>query len=661
MPSKPKTLLKDVYPELAAMLVDDTLRDTVGVQSGKVVDWCCVHGHTWSTRVCSMTQRGRAGECPYCSGKKVWPGFNDIATTHPELVSMLVHPELAKEYSAGSAVEVEWQCEHGHTWSAPINRLTKGHGCPYCAGKRKNSDTTRNPLLKDVNPDLANQLVDQSLAETLTTGSGKKVEWQCADYPDHTWFASTAARVSGKGCPICSGRTVKRGFNDFATLYPELAKTLLNPEDGYTVTGSSAKPLMWVCDVDPSHVWEAMPYNRIRGEGCPVCAGRKVIPGINDLATLCPDIAAELVESEWGTKLTIMSNRYMEWRCANNHNHRWIAAVSTRVHGHGCPYCAAGKHSSKFEEAVLDAVQLLMPQAKIVTNDRSLIRPKELDIYIPEAGIAIECNGVYWHSADIGRHIDAMYHLDKFKACRDTGVQLIQIYDDDWTTKESIVIRMLANKLHASANLEYFDWFESGMADTVGARLCVCECISSSVAGEFLTKNHIQGKVTATYHFGLRDKSGCLRAVLSIRSPEANSRAHRQLGEWEIQRYATYGHVPGGFTKLMHYASEYIWDMGYELYSWVSFSSNDVSDGAMYRNCGFIAVNQIAPNYMYVGTVTDNIRKPKEGFQKSKFKNNPRLKYEDGLTERELASLNKLYRVYDAGKTKWVKSLEDEL
>lgn len=180
--------------------------------------------------------------------------------------------------------------------------------------------------------------------------------------------------------------------------------------------------------------------------------------------------------------------------------------------------------------------------------------------------------------------------------------------------------------------------------------------VSASVAGAFLDRHHIQGRVAATRHFALFD-DGILVAVMSVRSPRNNARMHRGVGEWEIQRYATVGHVVGGFSKMLAHAERTLLGEGVDLRRWISFSDNDVSSGVMYGQTGFISDMEIAPNYQYAGPKTDYVRRPKEGFQKRKFREREDLLFEEGMTEHELAQLNGLFRCWDSGKLRWVKSV----
>ena len=88
---------------------------------------------------------------------------------------------------------------------------------------------------------------------------------------------------------------------------------------------------------------------------------------------------------------------------------------------------------------------------------------------------------------------------------------------------------------------------------------------------------------------------------------------------------------------------------------WVSLASAEVSSGALYEKAGFTPEAEIRPSYWYAGGPQRGIRSPKEAYQLSRFKKDPTLDYEEGWTERQAAQANGLYRIWDAGKTRWVK------
>ena len=181
----------------------------------------------------------------------------------------------------------------------------------------------------------------------VTHGSHRRVWWRCEK--GHSWQAEVKSRtLLGAGCPVCAGKTVVPGVNDLATLRPDLAAQW-HPERNLPLTPEQIAPgshkrVWWVCG--KGHVWQAAAAARANGERCPVCAGKVVIPGENDLAALYPEIAAQW-DGEKNGRLTAKevspySNRKAWWRCREGHS--WQAAIAARTKRKtGCPYCTGRK------------------------------------------------------------------------------------------------------------------------------------------------------------------------------------------------------------------------------------------------------------------------------------------------------------------------------
>ena len=111
----------------------------------------------------------------------------------------------------------------------------------------------------------------------------------------HEWMAIVRNRTYGEtGCPYCTGRKVLPGFNDLATLYPELAEEWDQEKNGNLrpdqFTAGSLMKIWWRCR--NGHSWKTTIGNRTRGHDCPICRKEKTVPGVNDLATLHPELIA---------------------------------------------------------------------------------------------------------------------------------------------------------------------------------------------------------------------------------------------------------------------------------------------------------------------------------------------------------------------------------
>jgi hypothetical protein len=328
--SKPKSgsSLAEVNPVVASQAYgwDPT---TLTAGSSKKMDWICQFGHQWKATVNS---RNLGSGCPVCSGHKVSVGFNDLATTNPELASQADGWDPTT-LSAGSNKKVGWKCKFNHRWISRVAKRSKGQGCPICDN---NEVLVGFNDLATTNPELALQADDWD-PTTIVEGSGKKVKWKCGF--GHSWIARPAERIAGQGCPVCSNKTVLVGFNDLATTNPELA----SQADGWdptTLTAGSNKKVSWKCKFD--HRWITTVDTRgIRGSGCPVCVNKTVLVGFNDLATTNPELA--LQADGWDpTTLTIGSDKKVGWKCALGH--RWESEVKNKGQNiKGCPYCVGQK------------------------------------------------------------------------------------------------------------------------------------------------------------------------------------------------------------------------------------------------------------------------------------------------------------------------------
>lgn len=537
--------LATVRPDLAAQLVDESLGSQIGVGSGKKVEWQCDQGHRWFASPNARTGMVHRG-CPYCSNKKVLVGFNDLNTTHPDVASLLVNKEDGLCVTAGSGKSLLWHGTCGHEWSNSVRLVVKGVGCPYCAGKRVLVGFND---LQTVRPDLAAELVDQSLAVKLVAGSNKKVQWRCSH--GHVWSASVNSRV-------------------------------------------------------------------MNGTGCPYCSGRKVDVGINDLATLRPDMVAELVDKSLATELSIGSGQYVEWQC--KHGHRWFARVAERCldHATGCPVCNGGSPSAVETEFFEFIQSLVGGSVTVLRNDRTILSGKELEIVVSDKHIAFEFNGTYWHHDG---HLERNSHVDKYKLACDNGYRLIFIWEDQWQYHKEAVKRLVAAQLGFLSQYLH----DSGCKYLrVFARNLVFGEVSGHAAAEFMDKYHLQGIVAATRHFGLFD-GDVLLAVMSVRKCASQGRLNRREGDWDIQRYATACQVVGGFSKLLSHAEQVLLSEGEVLKRWISFSANEVSDGNMYQQCGFVLDAELSADYKYVGALTSWRRVPKERFQLRRFREDKSL------------------------------------
>jgi len=313
--------------------------------SNKKYWWKCSKGHRWQAIAGSRKRSG----CPVCAGKKVLAGYNDLKTTYPELAKQWDYEKntlLPSQVTAGSSKAVWWKCSNGHSWKAKIANRKHGKGCPYCSGRLVISGTND---LATLNPELAKEWDYERnyplKPDQVMANAAKKVWWRCNK--GHVWKAKIQPRNRGHGCLYCSGQIVIKGENDLQTIYPTLAaqwdheKNRLRPDEVHSRSNQYA---WWKCE--KGHSWKAKISNRAFGRGCPYCGGKLVITGVNDLATINPELSKQWDYSKNGDKKpeTVMANAGFKawWICEKGHS--WQSKVKTRnSKKSGCPYCSGLK------------------------------------------------------------------------------------------------------------------------------------------------------------------------------------------------------------------------------------------------------------------------------------------------------------------------------
>lgn len=201
----------------------------------------------------------------------------------PELPEQWDHArnvDLTPETVAyASRKKIWWQCEKGHSWQAAVaSRTAGGAGCPVCAGKvilpGFNDLASAYPAVAEQwHPTKNGSLT----AQQVSPYSNRRVWWRCD--LGHEWRTVISHRTAvGSKCPYCAGFKVLAGFNDLATLQPEVAKewhpTLNQDLTPSMVMPGSHKRVWWECSA--GHVWNAVVFSRTgsRKCGCPVCAGK---------------------------------------------------------------------------------------------------------------------------------------------------------------------------------------------------------------------------------------------------------------------------------------------------------------------------------------------------------------------------------------------------
>lgn len=312
--------------------------------------------------------------------------------------------------------------------------------------------------------------------------------------------------------------------------------------------------------------------------------------------------------------------------------------------GRRCPYCS--RLASKSEKDVVEFIKENY-HGQIMTNTRNVITPYELDIYLPELKIAIEFNGLFWHSEKI---VGKKYHEMKLQKCQNLGIRLIQIFDDEWREKQDIVKSKIINILGLSKSEKFF------------ARKCYCQDLTSadsSIVKEFLDKNHIQGFCGSSYQIGLYYGDRLL-AIGCFNKLRASMNTKKISDGFDMIRYAADIQIKviGGCSKIIEffrkkYNCKYLKTLA-DL-RWCSSTEN------MYITLGFVPENNVEPRYFYVDMNLSNdtlFRQSRFAFIKNKIKTKFPDIYDPKLTEFEMMDKANFIRVWDAGKITYSKTFD---
>lgn len=492
---------------------------SAGLNSHKKVWWKCTkYNHSYEMAI----RNRKEDNCSYCSGKKILLGFNDLAALNPCLAS---------------------------EWDKNKNTLNISEISPY---------------------------------------SHKSAWWKCSK--GHSWEAQIKSRhASNRGCPVCSNKLLVIGINDFATTHEYIASEWhptkngnLSPQD---VFGGSKKKVWWKGSLC-GHEWESQILSRTRGHGCPICDGKQVLFGFNDFWS-----SQLVIVKEWHPTMNLpltpktvtkASGKKYWWQCLRNPDHVWSMRMNDRtISGQGCPECAVLKNNfiSQPEKDLYEFITGL--GFTVYQSDRSVLKnvsARELDLFVPERMFAVEFNGLYWHSELAGKGSE--YHRSKFVAARAAGVELLQVWEDDWMNRRAAILHTIASRLGA-------------VQSAASGELTPIELTRTQV-GEFLDAYSIQGEVSADVFYGLQDVAGVVQAVLALDVDTHSA---------EVVRFAARGNTGNGFAELLTHAVKIL-----ELHTVTAVVDNAVDNAGMFEAFGFIKAGDIAPasyNVVKASRVTD--------------------------------------------------------
>ena len=313
----------------------------------------------------------------------------------------------------------------------------------------------------------------------------------------------------------------------------------------------------------------------------------------------------------------------------------FMVRPSDHINQHsGCPIC--GRSLSINENEIFNFVKNELKITNVRQRDRTVIPPYELDIYIPDKRIAIEYDGLLWHSEKYNKYSD--YHITKTELCEKQGIKMIHIFEDEYKEHKDIVLEKLRHILHRNNKTHIF------------ARQCNIREISSKVAKQFLEKNHIQGFVGSSVYLGcyFHDE---LIGVMSLKKENNNN------DKWELTRFAgNINYVCCGIGgKLFNYFIKNYSPK--EVKSFADRRWTSVIDTTIYDKLGFVREKILKPDYSYV---INNKRIHKFSCRKNLLLR----KYTDmglteDMTEKNMTEKIGIFRIWNCGliKYKWLNKI----
>ena len=441
----------------------------------------------------------------------------------------------------------------------------------------------------------------------------QKLDYVCSEGHKHkvTWSDWKNRNIR---CPYCKGRPIYT-IEDVRKAFEAEGYKLLTTE--YV---NNKQKLEYTCP--NGHEYTICYSSWLQGRRCYLCNGNVK----KDLEFIKKKLQSEgyVLKSE----MYEGCQEHLLVMCPNGHTYKmtwdnWNSKYSR------CPSCS-NKGISKEELFIVDFLKS-NTDSEVLLNDRTVCKPKEIDMLLPEHKLAIEYCGLYWHSELLGK--DSNYHINKTINCYRYGYQLITIFSDEFNNKHQLCLDRLLSYVN-TANF-----------NRIFARKCYVKEISARHARIFCEKNHLQGYGSgSSIKLGLF-YNGELVAVMTFSKPSL-AKGHKEAkeGVWELHRFCSKlnTQVIGGASKLLKY-----FERNFEWTELFSYADRRWSVGTLYEKLGFTFDKITQPNYWYI---KDQCYNRINRFSLRKTSDEPK-----DVSEWELRKAQGYNRIWDCGNLKYIK------
>jgi very-short-patch-repair endonuclease len=456
-----------------------------------------------------------------------------------------------KETFKGSSHPITIICpEHGKFIKTGSNHITLKQGCPHCTAAQRRC-SFEDFVKRATKKHKSKYTYDKDSYISLS----HKIKISC---PEHGEFFQKAETHLKCGCPKCGYAQRDKSITKTFDFFVRKARNIHG--DKYTYVRekftSVSKPVTIICPIHGE--FKQNGYNHLKNTGCKKCGILQ--RSKNDRIGFSTFVAN--ARQIHGDKFTYDKNSYTTQTgdvtiCCPKHGEFSIKAY-THTAGTGCRKCSSARSSYELQ------IEELLSSVTYKATDRTVIKPLELDFYLPELSLAIEIDGHFWHRELL---ISKEESIIKYSKCKEKGIRLITFYDVEIRDRLPAVKNIILNTLKQTSKLD--------------ARKLECKDVPLSEARLFLNTYHLQGWTPAFITKGLYHKEQ-LVSLMSFR--------HHKEGT-ELARYCSIANVRGGSARLLHSAK-----IRTKL---VSFCDHRVFTGDMYSRLGFTLTKVYPYNFRY--------------------------------------------------------------
>ena len=512
---------------------------------------------------------------------------------------------------------------HGRFMQLPSSHMN-GNGCRKCADLA--ATKSKNDFLKKAkcvhgnlySYDLSNYKNRESKISIFCEKHGKFIQ-------------SAKNHINAKNiCPKCVIDSYRLSHEDFV----ERAEKIHEGRYDYSKVEyvSSKTKVEVICK--QHGIFYQTPSNHLLGKGCNECAKLSTASKIiKNKSTVFEDRANLVHDNKYDYSLADYKKASKKVKIICPEHGEFLQTPNGHLCGSGCQKCQFKNTSiEQFIENILIKYKI-----EFAKNDRTVIKPRELDFYLPNHDIAIECNGIYWHSELAGK--DKNYHLNKTNFCKVKNIKLIHVFQNEIVFSTNIVNSRIKNLL----KLNKYKVF---------ARKCEAREINKDLKNAFLEKYHLQGLDKSSVKLGLFYKNRLVAVMTFSKNRKALGKNHVE-GEWELSRYAAIANfsIVGGAGKLLKY-----FEKNWNPKKITSYADKRWSEGDLYKKLGFSKIRESKPNYWYFKG-NGEILYHRFNFRKSELKKKLD-KFDPNMTEWENMKENGWNRIWDCGSLVFEKTIE---